>query len=42
MLQNFLASLFTAVGNTSASGSSSACIKWFIDEPEMPKSMIEK
>ena len=32
---------FKAIGGMTNSGSS-ACIKLFFDEPEMPKSMIEK
>ncbi len=41
MLENLLASLFVNVGSSSPSGSTS-CPHLWLDEPEMPKSMIEK
>ncbi len=41
MLESILASLFTAAGNSAPSGSGT-CSHWILDEPEMPKSMIEK
>lgn len=36
---NFLASLFNFLSNT---GSQSGCYIVFVDEPKMPKSMIER
>ena len=36
------AAIFKALGSLNGSGSGSACIRFIFDEPEMPKSMIEK
>ena len=36
-----IANIFKALGEISTSGTV-ACWHWFLDEPEMPKSMIEK
>ncbi len=36
-----LANLLLAVGSGLAQGSSSACIMWFFDEPECPKSLLK-
>jgi cyclic lactone autoinducer peptide len=38
---SFIAKILKAIGNL-GSGSSVGCWKLWIDEPEMPKSMIEK
>lgn len=40
MFGSFFSGIFKAIG--SLDGSGSACWKFIIDEPEMPKSMIEK
>ena len=39
---NFVASLVNFIANLSKSGASTACVYWIMDEPEMPKHMIEK
>lgn len=39
---NLLAKIFNFIGNTSASLSINECSFWLLDEPEMPKSLIEK
>ena len=36
-----LANLLLAVGSGLAQGSSSACIMWYLDEPECPKSLLK-
>lgn len=36
------ASLLNFIANLSKSGASTACFLWILDEPEMPKHMIEK
>jgi len=38
---NFVASLLAGLGNMFAGASSQACIGWFWDEPECPKSLIK-
>lgn len=40
MFKSLFSKLFKAVG--SLNGSNKACMRIFFDEPEMPKSMIEK
>lgn len=40
MFKSLFSKIFKAVG--SMNGSEKACFKLFFDEPEMPKSMIEK
>ena len=40
MFGNLFSGVFKAIG--SMNGSGSACWRVFLDEPEMPKSMIEK
>lgn len=40
MFKSLFSKIFKAVG--SMNGSEKACLKIFLDEPEMPKSMIEK
>ena len=39
---NLFAKIFNLLGGTGASASTTACWTWFIDEPKMPKSLIEK
>jgi len=39
---NFVASLVNFIANLSKNGASTACALWVMDEPEMPKHMIEK
>ncbi len=39
---NLLAKIFNFIGNFGAHAGSVACIVWWYDEPEMPKSLIEK
>ena len=38
---NFIASLLSSLGGMFANASSSACVGWWIDEPECPKSLIK-
>lgn len=42
MFTNLFSTVFKAIGSLNGSGSGSACWKFFFDEPEMPKSMIER
>ena len=42
MFKSLFSKIFKAIGSLSVSKGSNACIKLFIDEPEMPKSMIER
>lgn len=37
-----LASLLSWIGSMSASAGTKACLIWFIDEPKMPKSLLNK
>lgn len=37
----FLADILKAIGNFGASAGSNACIVWYLDEPECPKSLIK-
>jgi len=37
-----LAKLFELIGGVSSSAASTACTLWILDEPEMPRSLIEK
>lgn len=37
-----LAKLFELIGGVSSSAASTACTFWLFDEPEMPRSLIEK
>ena len=41
-MKSLFSKIFKAIGSLSVSGGSSACWKFWIDEPEMPKSMIER
>lgn len=38
----FLADLLSLLGINSASIGTQGCAAWFIDEPEMPKSLLDK
>ena len=42
MFKSLFSKLFKTVGSLSNSGSSKACLHVILDEPEMPKSMIER
>ena len=42
MFKNLFSKLFKAVGSLNNAGGSKACLKIIIDEPTMPKSMIER
>ena len=37
-----LAKLFELIGGVSSSTATTACTYWLFDEPEMPRSLIEK
>lgn len=37
-----LAKLFELIGGFSSNAATTACWTWVIDEPEMPRSLIEK
>ncbi len=37
-----LVAMLTAIGTAAAAVGSQGCFMWFLDEPEMPKCMIEK
>ena len=41
-MEKLFARIFGALGNLGSKGGNSACWVFFIDEPEMPKHMIEK
>ncbi len=34
--------IFTAIASLGAGAATTGCYVWWIDEPEMPKSLIEK
>lgn len=40
MFKSLFSKIFKAIGSLSTSNS--GCIKYILDEPEMPKSMIER
>ena len=40
-MKELLANVLVGVGSGAANGVAQACIMWFIDEPEMPKSLIK-
>lgn len=40
-MRNFFASIFAALGFGAANIGSEACMSWFIDEEEMPKSLVK-
>ena len=39
---SFIANLLAKLGAGAANTGTQACMYWFIDEPKMPKSLIEK
>lgn len=39
---NFIAELLAKLGSEAANTGTKACPYWFMDEPKMPKSLIEK
>ncbi len=39
---NFLADLLAKLGLGAANTGTQGCVYWFVDEPKMPKSLIEK
>lgn len=39
---SFIADLLAKIGGSAASVGTKACSFWIIDEPKMPKSLIEK
>ena len=39
---NLLARFFDFIGSFVAHANSAECVVWVLDEPEMPKSLIEK
>lgn len=38
----FIADLLARIGGSAASTGTKACAVWFLDEPKMPKKLIEK
>ncbi len=38
----FIADILALIGNGAANAGTQGCIMWFIDEPKMPKALIEK
>ncbi|MBE6152471.1 MAG: cyclic lactone autoinducer peptide [Firmicutes bacterium] len=40
-MKNLFASIFAALGFGAANIGSEACMTWFVDEEEMPKSLIK-
>ncbi|MEE3343585.1 MAG: cyclic lactone autoinducer peptide [Bacilli bacterium] len=38
----FIADILAAIGNGAATVGTQGCYIWFIDEPEMPKSLLDK
>ncbi len=39
---NFIAELLAKLGVGAANAGTQACVMWILDEPKMPKSLIEK
>ena len=39
---SFIAELLAKLGVSAANSGTQACSFWFVDEPKMPKSLIEK
>ena len=39
---NFIANILAAIGNAAATAGTQGCFFYILDEPEMPKSLIEK
>jgi cyclic lactone autoinducer peptide len=40
-VKQLLANIFAGIGAIAAGGESNACVMWYIDEPECPKSLIK-
>lgn len=40
-MKELLANIFAGVGTMASDGASNACVMWYIDEPECPKSLIK-
>ena len=38
----FLADILAAIGGAAASAGTQGCYIWILDEPKMPKSLLEK
>ena len=38
----FIADILAAIGNGAASTGTKGCMLWFMDEPKMPKALLEK
>lgn len=38
----FLANILAAIGGAAAAAGTQGCFVWIMDEPKMPKSLIEK
>ena len=38
---SFIASLLSSLGGMFAGSASNACLSWWLDEPECPKSLIK-
>ena len=38
----YIASILTVLGTVAATIGTQGCLVWFMDEPKMPKSLIEK
>lgn len=41
-MRGLFAKVCSLLGGFGASAGSTACVVWILDEPEMPKSLIEK
>jgi cyclic lactone autoinducer peptide len=39
---NFIANILAAIGAGAANAGTQGCIVWLVDEPKMPKCLIEK
>ncbi len=39
---SFLSRIFDAIASLGSSGGTTGCYLWVVDEPKMPKSLIEK
>jgi cyclic lactone autoinducer peptide len=39
---NFIANILAAIGAGAATTGTQGCIVWLVDEPKMPKCLIEK
>ena len=39
---NFIADLLAKLGGSAATSGTQGCVFWFMDEPKIPKSLIEK